>query len=97
MLIPKHRNIRLHGQAKSDLRDAIFERDNYSCVICHHKATEWHHQPFGSSKSDEINKGVALCKQCHTDLHSHPKLGSIYQKLVQEYLEGIYGTDNQRL
>ena len=89
--VPKHKNVKLSGKDKTALRDCIFARDKGQCVICKRPAKAWHHQPFGSDKSDELEKGVALCTQCHTDLHSHPKLGSIYQRLVKDYLCSLYG------
>lgn len=95
MMLPKPKIVKLKGKAKSDLRDAIFERDGYSCVICHYKATEWHHQPYGAYKSDELEKGVALCTTCHDDLHKHPKLGPIYYQLVEDYLTKLYGERNK--
>lgn len=92
MLIPKHRNIRLTGQAKSDLRDAIFERDGYSCVICHYKATEWHHEKrIAGLRSDTIEEGVALCKSCHTKRHSNDYNNEI-KNAIRGYLNELYGT-----
>lgn len=89
-MIQKIKRIRLKGKEKSILREMIFERDNYHCVICGDVATDWHHQPFGASKSDEYYKGVALCHDCHIKLHSDAKLCTIFQKIVKDYLRGIY-------
>lgn len=90
----KKKRIKLNGKEKTKLREKIFERDKNKCVICGAMAEDWHHQPFGADKSDELEKGVALCHGCHMDLHSHPKLGKIYHELVEDYLNGLYGAEN---
>lgn len=95
VMLPKKKRIKLSVGQKIALRKAIFERDHNNCVICGKKAEHWHHHPFGSAKSDEINKGVALCGDCHNKLHNDPKLCSKYQKIVSDYLEKLYGNKNK--
>lgn len=86
MMFPKHKRVILDGAEKSELRDKIFERDDNHCIICGDRAEEWHHVKRGCNRSDEIDCGVALCHQCHTDLHSNPRLCKKYKELTIEYL-----------
>jgi len=91
MMLPKPKIVKLKGKEKEELRNAIFKRDGYRCVICKRPCTDWHHAKRGCNRSDELSCSVSLCRQCHQDLHSHPKLGTIYNKLVNDYLEELYG------
>jgi hypothetical protein len=57
----------------SEWRKSIFNRDNYSCVICSskkklnaHHLDSWH---WCVDKRFDINNGVTLCNLCHKEFH----------------------------
>ena len=55
-----------------ELRETVFKRDGYKCLLCGDKANTCHHlsygffTKFGDSKRLEC---VSLCKQCHEKVH----------------------------
>ena len=89
-MLVKTKRVRLRGKAKHELRQAIFERDGYRCVICGNVGEEWHHSPYGINKQDLIECGVALCSSCHRELHSG-KNSLPYNRIVKKYLKKLYG------
>lgn len=92
MVIAKENRIRLKGKALKSLNDAIFSRDDNCCIICGRyvqSGTKFHHEPNGSSKSDEIHKGVVLCEQCHFERHFTENC-MILKKKILSYLQAIY-------
>lgn len=91
-MIAKNKRVRLKGKALSKLNSSIYKRDGGICVICGRfvmPGTKYHHEPCGARKSDEIEKGVVLCNDCHYERH----FGKVkeYRRKVEEYLEGLYG------
>ena len=55
-----------------ELRETVFKRDGYKCLLCGEKANTCHHlsygnlTKFGDSKRLEC---VSLCKKCHGEVH----------------------------
>jgi hypothetical protein len=89
MQLCKHKRVRLRGKAKHQLREDIFERDGYRCVICGNAGEEWHHHLGGIHKEDLIQKGVCLCSCCHKELHSG-KNSKWFIREVTRYLNKKY-------
>lgn len=64
----------LHSKEWKELRESVFKRDNYLCVLCGAKANHCHHLSygawikFGDSKRLEC---ISLCKSCHEQVHGH--------------------------
>ena len=96
MKFKKAKRIRLHGKALYQLNRAIHERDNNSCIICGHwvdAGVKFHHYPFGSgNKSDEIEKGVTLCLDCHGKAHGAG--GAAINERCAAYLARLYPLQN---
>ena len=95
MQLLKERRVRLKGKDLKRLNQDIFERDNHKCVACGHWVEEgvtFHHEPTGAKKSDEINKGVVLCGDCHFKRHFTGE-GCKVRKKVVEYLDRLYGQE----
>lgn len=91
-MIAKDKRIRLKGKALAKLNSDIYERDGGVCIICGRfvmPGTKFHHEPCGSRKSDEIEKGVLLCGGCHHQRHFGEV--KVYRRKVKAYLEGLYG------
>ena len=56
----------------SSRRDAVLNRDNYTCQVCGKKHTrlEVHHIIYRSkSGTDDENNLITLCEDCHSDIH----------------------------
>lgn len=60
-----------------------FERDNYTCVICHRKRDEesldaHHIKPKGKGGSDDLSNLATICfwtlSDCHKNLHPEKQL-----------------------
>ena len=88
-MIGKTKRIRLKGKKLRELNAAIHERDGHCCIICGRyvdPGEKFHHEPCGAEKSDEIDKGVLLCFDCHKERHFGPKSKEIKTK-IEEYLE----------
>ena len=92
-MLQKQKRIKLYGKKLITLNKAIFERDNYSCIVCgayvspEHK---FHHEPCGKDKSDEMSGGVVLCNECHYARHNTDKLKEIKTN-CEDYLRSLYG------
>ena len=93
MIFAKSKRVRLKGRALSRLNSAIHTRDHDRCVVCGawvHPSVKFHHEPCGVDKSDEIEKGVVLCRECHFERHNGKNSQEIRKKIV-DYLKGLYG------
>lgn len=92
MSLQKTKRVRLKGKALRDLNNAIFDRDCDKCVICGRwvsRQEKFHHEPAGALKSDEIDKGVVLCMDCHRQRH-HTEGCNVIKAKVINYLKSIY-------
>ena len=92
--IPKHKRIKLHGQAVKELNDRIHERDGHCCVLCHKPVDDdekWHHERSGI-KNDVEEEGVTLCYKCHYERHFGEKSDKIRER-CRSYLIMLYGKD----
>ena len=90
-MLEKHKPIRLRGHKKHELRQKIFDRDKH-CIIpgCDIEINnEWHHEPDGPYKSDELEKGVRLCLKHHRQRHDGPDSLTI-KNTCKMYLEKTY-------
>lgn len=92
-MFQKQKRVKLYGKKLKTLNKAIFERDNFSCIICGAYVSDehkFHHEPCGQKKSDIISGGVVLCNNCHYARHNTDKLKLIKTK-CEEYLRNLYG------
>lgn len=73
-----NRNMLMQRQDYRDWRKSIFDRDDYTCVMCkrtkvylnaHHKKS-W--RDFPDLRYD-INNGMTVCEPCHKILHRREK------------------------
>jgi hypothetical protein len=61
-------------------RVSVYERDSYSCVLCHKIGgyLEAHHiksfAKFPEVRFD-INNGITVCKYCHSKIDKHRRIG----------------------
>lgn len=68
---------------KNNLRDIIFERESYTCVLCTNAATDLHHVTPRSQAGRNIPQNlVALCRRHHDTVH-----GVIWNSYVQEFTQ----------
>lgn len=55
-----------------ELREKVFKRDNYKCLLCGEKANTCHHLSYGMWIKFENSRRlecVSLCKKCHELVH----------------------------
>lgn len=62
------------SQRYTEWRKSVFERDNYTCVICgqHGGELNAHHvKPYADFPDERLNvdNGVTLCRICHRRVH----------------------------
>ena len=72
--------------------DDIYARDGGRCVRCGRPiayGVKYHHEPCGIYRSDEENKVVMLCEECHYIRH-HVSPAKVQPDCVA-YLQGLYG------
>lgn len=90
-MLLKEKRVKLKGKALRELNDAIHDRDHNQCVICGRWVDigeKFHHEPCGSRKSDEINKGVTLCGDCHFKRHFSKECNQVKGK-IESYLRQV--------
>lgn len=92
-MLQKTKRVKLYGKKLRELNNAIFERDNYRCIICGAYVSpdhKFHHEPNSQGKTDEICGGVVLCDKCHRLRHDSGRLKEIKEK-CESYLRDLYG------
>jgi len=68
------------GETWKALRQAILERDNYTCQECEAKATTVHHTSYGYVDASDL---VSVCPQCHMRLHNlNPELMGLEKRAI---------------
>lgn len=61
----------LKTQAWEDMRQKIFRRDGFKCVICHEaKNLNVHHITYENLGAEKESDLVTLCQACHEKVHS---------------------------
>lgn len=91
-MLEKVKRVRLRGKKLKQLNSKIFERDGHKCVVCGRWVAvgfKFHHEPCGSDKSDEVEKGVVLCPECHFMRHNGKNSQEIREKILA-YLKRLY-------
>jgi HNH endonuclease len=86
-ITPKNQKWRA-GSAAVTWRNAVYARDNFTCVICRQRGGQIHaHHLNSASRHPELrytlSNGVTLCVACHAMIHGR-KLGDRYQKPVEQ-------------
>lgn len=76
-LIEENRKIRSSSEYRA-WRNEVLERDAYTCVLCGRDETNselnvHHIKPFSlyPELRFEVNNGLALCKECHINVHKN--------------------------
>lgn len=90
--IPKTKIIRLKGQKLAKLNERIHQRDQHKCIYCGDRvdpSEKFHHEHNGI-KSDQIEYGVLLCMDCHTERHHGKKCNDV-KEYCRKYLINLYG------
>jgi len=87
--LEKHRYV-IHGSNGKKWRAKVYERDNYTCVLCNEKGGDLsaHHLDgwnWAKSKRFDLNNGVTLCKKCHDDFHNKYGRGDNTKEQFEEY------------
>jgi hypothetical protein len=82
------------------LRNLVFERDSYTCVICDNPANDAHHVLPRSHGGRNIPQNlVSLCRGCHRKLHHEENL--LQQDIddlelwIIAYVADYYAEENQ--
>lgn len=71
-IIAKRKGTRAHTELMKALRVAVFSRDQWKCRACQHRyAIHLHHLLYKShGGKDTTMNCVALCKECHQEIHA---------------------------
>ena len=89
-MFQKKKLVRLKGKELLALVARVYERDQSKCVACGAWVEEGkkpHHEPCGAGrKSDELEKMVLLCDDCHYKRH-HTAEAMVIKDKVERYLE----------
>lgn len=92
-MFQKKKRVRLKRAELEELNRAIHTRDGHNCIICGAYVpigAKFHHEPQGADKSDEIEKGVLLCFNCHQIRHFGKDSQTVREKII-DYLARLYG------
>ena len=86
-------------QLSRNLRNIVFERDSYTCILCTAAPTELHHVvPRSRGGNDSPYNLVSVCRVCHELLHG-VKFAEIeistreIKQLALEYIQDLYAGD----
>lgn len=93
-MIPKNKRVRLTGKRASEFHRKIYVRDRGKCIYCGKPVPygiKHHHEPCGPYKSDEEEKAVMLCNDCHYQRHNSPKTSKAIERYCVKYLRELYG------
>lgn len=80
------------GQKLAKLNERIHQRDQHKCIYCGDRVDpgeKFHHEHNGI-KSDQIEYGVLLCMDCHTERHHGKKCNDV-KEYCRKYLINLYG------
>lgn len=95
-MLQKTKRVKLYGKKLRELNNAIFERDNYRCIICGAYVSPDHkfHHEKKFLKNDVITEGVVLCDKCHYERHFGKNCNQIKQK-CRIYLNQLYNEGDE--
>lgn len=95
MMFPKATKVKLKGKKLKALNEEVYKRDQGCCAICGievERGVKMHHEPQGALKSDEIDKVMLLCNECHYQRHHTDKCNELKYECI-EYLEKKAGKE----
>lgn len=79
------------GEEYKEFRNAVFERDKYTCRICKDDKggnLECHHMDSHNwciGKRLEVSNGITLCKECHKNFHLKYGYGDNTKEQFEEW------------
>ena len=84
-----------------NLRNLVYERDSYTCVLCERPADDLHHVVHRSQGGrDNPHNLVAVCRFHHSLLHGQAQQGTLSteqaRRFVAEYISACYAEDIRR-
>lgn len=87
--------IQSHESQLYHWKNAVLLRDNYTCYVCGNtNSVQAHHcVPISQDKrcAYNVNNGIALCKQCHTAIHTIYKNSGrpLSHRAVYDFKKGV--------
>ena len=84
---------------RSNIRDLIFERDSYTCVLCQAHACDAHHVRHRSRGGrTHPHNLVSLCRFHHDVVHgiTRPQRKEEAAQMIVEYLHDLYAAEIER-
>ena len=91
--LAKPKRVKLKGKKLKVLYNHIYARDGGRCTVCGRPieyGVKFHHEPCGCDRSDEENKVLMLCAECHYKRHHTGELAEM-REACREYLRSLYG------
>lgn len=80
------------NQELLEIQKTLHQRDQHKCIYCGNRVDpgeKFHHEHNGI-KSDQIEYGVLLCMDCHTERHHGKKCNDV-KEYCRKYLINLYG------
>jgi hypothetical protein len=73
--ISSERHLAMSKKEYSEWREAVFERDNYTCQKCGqvgYKLNAHHIEPYAGNEEERLNidNGITFCNKCHRKYHN---------------------------
>ena len=71
----------IQTQAWEEMRQKVFRRDGFKCVICNEaKDLNVHHITYENLGAEKVSDLVTLCRNCHEEIHNgKPSFGWSYE------------------
>ena len=93
---------RTYNGISHNLRNLVYERDSYTCVLCERPADDCHHViPKSKGGRDVVVNLVSICRYHHALVHreiTKVREGALTSETarvaVLSYIETCYGTNN---
>lgn len=87
--VPNNYELYLESTEFDEIRQAVFARDNYKCVVCGDTENiQPHHLTYRNIYKENLQDLITLCRRCHATYHAVQKRA--------DFVEGLYNKIDER-